>query len=151
MIIKMLQIIAAGCFINQGKKILIVTEKNALFREKRNFPMGQLNEGEYIPSCAIRETLEETGFHVKLSSLLGIYQEIISIGSVTAFIFEAEIVEGKLTIEDDLLNVEWLTVDEIKELDKKGLLVSPYILSVIDRWSSEKRTPILPEFIKFIR
>ena len=150
MIIKMLKIIAAGCFINQGKKILVVTEKNVLFREKRNFPMGQLNEGEYIPSCAIRETLEETGFHVELSSLLGIYQEIISIGSVTAFIFEAEIIEGELTVEDDLLNVEWLSIEEIKKLDKKGLLVSSYILNVIDRWSYKKRTTILPEFIKFI-
>ena len=150
---------AGGCLlVKQNFKgdleFLLVQEKSLPYSNLWNFPIGRSEQNESIISCTKRETEEETGFQVKLSYLIGIYQQPVSLGNVdayvTAFVFAADIVEGELTIPKDLLDVKWFTLEGIHELDRKKLLLSPYILHAIRRWSHKDSVKIPLEAITVI-
>ena len=40
-----------------------------------SFPSGYVDRGERVEDAAVRETLEETGLHVRLNGLVGLYSE----------------------------------------------------------------------------
>jgi ADP-ribose pyrophosphatase YjhB (NUDIX family) len=61
--------------------------------------------GETVSDAAVRETLEETGLHVELSSLLNVYSLP---GAPVIVVYRARVTGGTLTpcAENDLL--EWV-------------------------------------------
>jgi len=69
--------------IEKDGKILLQQEGNELTYGKWYFPSGRMDEKEFILDCAIRETLEETGYKVKLKNLIGIYQYEFSVAVVS--------------------------------------------------------------------
>lgn len=67
----MKQHISAGVVVIENNKVLL------LYREKSNswhLPKGTLKENESLEEAAKRETLEETGFDVKIGNYLGILE-----------------------------------------------------------------------------
>lgn len=114
--------IVAGCVIKKDDKILMVQEAKEKYYGQWNFPAGHVEERENIMEGAIREVKEETGCDIKLTGVLPIktvYQKGIPtlLVSYTADILYENIKFNK----DEILNVEWKNIEEIKNMDEKTL------------------------------
>ena len=64
-----------------------------------SFPSGYVDRGERVEDAAVRETLEETGLHVRLNGLVGLYSETGL--HVAVAVYAAEVVCGKLEAGHD--------------------------------------------------
>jgi len=60
----MQQLIGVGVIIRRGDEILLGKRKGSHGTNTWGLPGGHLDAGEEIPTCAIRETLEETGLSI---------------------------------------------------------------------------------------
>ncbi|MBU0476456.1 NUDIX domain-containing protein, partial [Patescibacteria group bacterium] len=88
-----------------------------------------------VIAAAKRETEEETGLDTEKTRLVGVYESsLVMGGSVQCHIFEARIVRGELTVPDDMLDVRWFSLGEIRDLEEKGLLMFPYVLEAVERY-----------------
>jgi len=135
--------IVGANIIEKDNKILLMQETLEKVKGKWNFPAGRLDMNEDIITCAKREGEEETGFKLKPSYLVGIYQHHKTLEhNVILFVFRSEILGGKLTIPEEAMDVKWFSFDEIKELNKKGLLRSSYILEAIKDYKVGKKIPL---------
>lgn len=112
--------IMVGTIIKRGNKILMIQEgkKGSSCYGQWNFPSGHLEKEENILNGAKRETLEETGYHVKLKKIYPI-QHIYYKEERIRFFFLAEIESKDIMYQpEDILNVKWMTIQKIKKLDK---------------------------------
>jgi len=124
--------IVAGCLVEKDGKYLLVQEKQPKVYGLWNLPAGYVDKGEQIKDAAKREVLEETGFEVKVLDEIDIYHE--STGRPVKHIFKAEISGGKLKKQnDEILDIQWMSFDEIEELSKENKLRAPWIRDVIKK------------------
>ncbi|KRG78895.1 7,8-dihydro-8-oxoguanine-triphosphatase [Stenotrophomonas ginsengisoli] len=65
--------VTVATIVSNGNQVLLVSE-NIAGRTVLNQPAGHLEPGESLQQAALRETLEETGWEVELTGLVGIYQ-----------------------------------------------------------------------------
>lgn len=94
-------------------------------------------DGESFEEAAIREVTEECGYQVSLGKL--IYQSFISskeykgsrndTDEIELVIFEGKIISGKLKIDDQALDLKWLTREEIAKLPLRWDLLKKLILA----------------------
>ena len=91
---------------------IVTNQKNEVLLQLRSdknlwgLPGGAVEKGETVEQAAVREVLEETGLHVKVVSLLGVYSNYFDTYPngdkaqtiTTMFIFK--LVEGNLSIEN---------------------------------------------------
>jgi 8-oxo-dGTP diphosphatase len=97
-------------------------------------PGGGIDPGEDPADAAVREVLEETGYHVDLDGLLGVDSFVIpgpervhpSERPVQALriVYRAHVVGGELRVEEDgsTDGVAWHTQDEVDALDRVTLV-----------------------------
>jgi len=115
----------------KGKKVL-------------NQPAGHVETGESFAAAMVRETLEETAWHVKPVAVTGIYRWQIPTTDHTYFrhCFAATPHEFDpcLTLDDDILNAVWLSYDELRTRQQE--LRSPLVLASIDDYLSGTRYPL---------
>jgi 8-oxo-dGTP pyrophosphatase MutT (NUDIX family) len=117
--------IRVGCsaiiFNNEGKFLLTRRKDNGQWC----LPSGGLEPGESVEETCIREVFEETGLHVDIKRLIGIYSNrdqlvIYDDGGkfqILALHFEAEITGGTLGLSDETTDFGYFSLDEIKEMD----------------------------------
>ena len=81
-----------------------------------NQPAGHVETNETIESAAIREVLEETGHHVEILGLQGIYQGTHS-QTKTHYVrvcFRAKAIElTDLALDQDIIKAEWLPLSDL--------------------------------------
>jgi len=135
-------IVAAGNLISKNGKILLVQETFEEIKGKWNLPVGRLEEDEGIIACGKREGEEETGLTLKPSYLIGVYQVLALKCNVIIFVFKSEINGGKLTIPEDIMDVQWFSPDEIRDMENKGLLADSYILRVLECYQNGNNIPL---------
>lgn len=121
--------------IHRDNRFLMVRE-NDDGREVINQPAGHVEPGESLLQAALRETLEETGWHVSLSGFLGIYTYRSPRNGATYYrlTFVAEPLEqaDPVQLDPEIIAAEWLDLESLKaESDK---LRSPLVLSVIENF-----------------
>lgn len=108
-----------------------------------NQPAGHLEPGESLHAAAVRETLEETGWHVELSSLLAI-QQWHSPGGVDflrfTFAGEARRHEAERRLDNGIVRALWMTRAEVAA--EAARLRSPMVLGDIDAWLGGRRLPL---------
>lgn len=108
-----------------------------------NQPAGHVEEGESILDAATRETIEETGWKVKLESFIGLYTYKAPSNGVTYYrmCFAASAIE-KITdqLDKDIISEHWLSYDEIINL--KHQLRSPLVKKCIDDFRDKKYYPL---------
>jgi 8-oxo-dGTP diphosphatase len=135
--------VITGCVVQDKNRILMVQEGQGLEKELWNFPSGKLENNEKILNAAIREVEEETGYKISISGLLGVYNFIsINNDHVIFFCYVGQVDTGILKYDNnEIINVEWLSLDEITELSDDKLRTHTLIRKVI---SDLKNKPILP-------
>ena len=79
-------------------------------------PGGHLEDGESALACAVRETLEETGYRVRPTALVGVYFQRFPDSSSVNVTFAGELEsEEQLPIaEQDIVEALWMPIEELK-------------------------------------
>ena len=131
--------LTVACVIKRDDRYLLVEEikhnKTVL-----NQPAGHVDAGESLIDAAIRETLEETGWTVKIQSLLGLYRYYAQ-ANQTHYVrvtFVAEAVE-QITdqLDPDIVQAIWLSKEDI--IKRQSQLRSPLVLeNIIDYESGQQ-------------
>lgn len=112
---------AAVALFDAGGKILLLRRKD---NDKWTMPGGTLDFGESLTECAIREVLEETGFNIRITGLIGTYTDpriliAYSDGEVRqefTFVYAAEIESGELAIDNESKEAAWVPLDTAAQL-----------------------------------
>ena len=128
--------VTVACVIERDGKYLMVEERDK-FSGKLVFnqPAGHLEDGESITEAALRETLEETGWHVELTGVLCVALHRAPTNNNTYFrtTFLATPLQRDedARIDPDIHAIHWLDYEEI--LANSARMRSPIALAVIER------------------
>ena len=128
--------------VEQDNKLLLVEEVSH-GKQVFNQPAGHVDEGESIFDAAIRETLEETGWRVKLTSFIGTYIYTAPENDVTyyRFCFAAEAIERASTeLDSDIIEAHWLSPENIAKLGNR--LRSPLVMRCIHDYFEREHLPL---------
>ena len=84
-----------------------------------NQPAGHVEPGEDIIDAAIRETYEETGWHVNINGFIGIYSSTSPATGITyyrlAFTAKPLSLDEQAVIDADIQEVVWLSAEQIRQ------------------------------------
>ncbi|WP_182529146.1 NUDIX hydrolase [Dokdonella fugitiva] len=125
----------------EGRFLLV--EEDVRGRTVLNQPAGHLEPDESLLDAAVRETLEETGWDVALTCLLGVQQWRSPSGSqFVRFTFGADALrhEAGRPLDAGILRALWLSREEIAA--DAARLRSPMVLASIDDWLGGRRLPL---------
>lgn len=133
--------VTVATVVEDNGKFLMVEED--IHGEKiLNQPAGHLEQGETLVQAAVRETLEETGWHVQIEHLIEFsqwtsknsqnhYLRSCFAGSVIKF-------DPNQVLDDGILCALWMTREEVAANQHR--LRSPLVLHHIDHHINGKRT-----------
>lgn len=72
-------------------------------------PGGVLERGEQLEAGVAREVLEETGIHVEVQTLTGVYHHLLR--HVVALVYRCAPIGGIVTVSEESSEVCWLDAD----------------------------------------
>jgi 8-oxo-dGTP pyrophosphatase MutT (NUDIX family) len=131
-----------------GGRVLCVEER-VRGRLVINQPAGHLEPDESLASAALRETLEETGWEVRLTAFVGAYQWQAPATDGEAFgrhylrfAFAAEPVRHHPSrpLDDGILQAMWMTPSEL--IDARDRHRSPLVWQVVADHLAGRRHPL---------
>lgn len=132
--------VTVATIVEQDGRYLMVYEE-AEGKNVYNQPAGHLEPNENLVAAAIRETLEETGWTVTPTALVGInLYEAPSNGVTylrTTFMADAVSFDADRELDTGIIAAVWLSYDEI--VARCAQLRSPMTLQVIDDCRAGKR------------
>lgn len=109
-----------------------------------NQPAGHLEPHESLLDAAVRETLEETGWTVELTDLIGIFRWDTADASAQylRFAFAGRPLrhDARHTLDEGIVRALWLTREEVAA--QAARLRGPLVLGNIDAWLAGKRYPL---------
>ncbi len=107
-----------------------------------NQPAGHWEPGETLLEAAVRETLEETGWHVKLTGLIGIYQIEINQNTYLRHGFAAHAIskDPKAIIDSDIDAIHWMTYEQVSSCQQRHR--SPLVQQLIDDYRQSSLQPL---------
>lgn len=137
--------VVVACIVERDGRYLIVEESiPGMPQLVLNQPSGHWEHGETLVEAGIREALEETGWHVKPTALLGLYHYDppgLGYGFLrVAFLAEALREEPNYQLDDGIERVLWLTRDELVANQDRHR--SPMVLRCIDDALAGRRLPL---------
>jgi 8-oxo-dGTP pyrophosphatase MutT (NUDIX family) len=135
--------VTVACVVAAGARYLMV-EEEVSGRLAYNQPAGHLDPGETLAQAAARETLEETGWTVLPTHLVGVHQWLSTEhgDGVVRFTFAANASshDPARPLDTGIRRALWLTRSEIAALGER--LRSPLVLLSIDAWLAGQRLPL---------
>ncbi len=92
-------------------------------------PGGQMDSGETVEECCIREIFEETGLKIRPKRLIAIYSNRDQLvvypdgnrAQIVVFSFEAEITGGNLGLSDETTEAGYFSPAEMETMPLLGL------------------------------
>jgi ADP-ribose pyrophosphatase YjhB (NUDIX family) len=129
------RVTVAAVIENDGRYLLVEERDKTSGRLVFNQPAGHLERGESLPEAAIRETLEETGWEIELTGILGTALYRAPGNGVTYYRTTFAGVPLKevsgTALDPDIHRTHWLTYEAI--LAESGRMRSPLVLASIER------------------
>ncbi|GGJ84358.1 NUDIX hydrolase [Pseudomonas matsuisoli] len=135
--------VTVATVIEQAGRFLLVEETKA-GRKVLNQPAGHLEPDEALVDAAVRETLEETGWHVRIDGIVGIGLYKAPSNGVTYYrtTFHATPLahDPAYELDADIDRALWLSLDEIRA--ESSRLRSPMVLEAIEQYLTGHRYPL---------
>jgi len=135
-------VVVAAIVERDGKFLLV--EEEADGRLVLNQPAGHLDEGESLMDAVVRETLEETAWHLTPEALLGVYRWPHPTKAVTymrfAFIGRVTRHEPGRPLDEGIKRALGLTPEEIRA--ERGRHRSPQVERCLDDYLAGQRFPL---------
>lgn len=135
--------VTVATVIEDNGRFLLV-EELADGRAVFNQPAGHLEADESLIEAAHRETLEETGWHIELTAVTGIYLYTAPSNGVT---YQRVCFAGKplrhqpdLALDEGIIGPRWLTRDELAAQPERWR--SELVLRCIDDFLAGERFPL---------
>lgn len=132
--------ITVATVIEKDGRFLFVKE-HAESRTVLNQPAGHLEMDESLIQAAIRETLEETGWDIEISHLIGIYLYTAPSNNITyqrvCFAGQALRQRENYRLDEGIIGPVWLNRDEL--LMQSELWRSPMVLRSVDDYLNGAR------------
>lgn len=112
---------AAVAIFNDKEEILLLKRRDS---GKWTMPGGTLDFGEDLKTCAIREVLEESGYHVEITDIIGTYTNpntviAYSDGEVRqefTILYKGEILDGQIEIDSESTAYQWIKLNQVSDL-----------------------------------
>lgn len=109
-----------------------------------NQPAGHYEAGETLVEAAIRETLEETGWHVRPTAVLGIYEwhppQLAYPFVRVAFVADALAHEPDRSLDQGIERTLWLSREEL--VAETHRLRGPAVQCCVDDYLAGQRFPL---------
>jgi 8-oxo-dGTP pyrophosphatase MutT (NUDIX family) len=122
----------------------LVVEEETRDGTRINQPAGHLELGETLTAAAVRETLEETGWHVAPTALIGVYRWQTPKSETTfirfAFAADARRHDAERPLDVGIVRALWLTYEDLAA--QKPRHRSPLVLRCVDDYRAGRRWPI---------
>lgn len=133
-------IVVCANLIEKDGTFLLVQESKERVKGKYNMPAGKIEGNESLIEGAKREAKEETGLHVEPEKLVGVYQSPTSRtgNNIVCFVFKSKILGGEIQNSEAHPDVRFFSFEEIKEMDQKNILRSPYIMSALNHYKTRE-------------
>lgn len=128
---------SAAIFNADGKVLLTRRADNGQWC----LPSGGMDAGESTVEAAVREVFEETGLHVRMTRLVGVYSDpnqlvMYADGNkvqILAVHFEAEIIGGELGLSEETTDFGYFSRAEVDAMD----LLGHHKQRVVDTWTAQ--------------
>lgn len=135
--------VTVATVIEHEGRFLLVEEETPQGRVY-NQPAGHLEAGETLIEAARRETLEETGWQVQITGVVGIGLYTAPANGVTyhrtTFFAQPLRHDPAATLDSGIIGPVWLDLSEIRRSSAK--LRSPLVLKVIEQYLAGHRYPL---------
>ena len=135
--------VVAATIVEKDGRFLCVEEESE-GRLVLNQPAGHLDPGESLIDAAMRETAEETGWTVKIESLLGIYlvETELAGRSFIRFCFIASGMshDADAPLDDEIRAVHWLSEADLRR--ERSRHRSPMVMRSVEDYLAGHSYPL---------
>ena len=128
--------VTVATVIEDGGRYLLVEERDKVSGDMVfNQPAGHLEPNESLAEAALRETLEETGWCIELSGILGIATYTAPLNQVTylrtTFLGKPLYPAAGANLDPDIHAIHWLDYESI--LSNSDRMRSPLVIASIEQ------------------
>jgi 8-oxo-dGTP pyrophosphatase MutT (NUDIX family) len=124
--------------------LFLLVEEETRSGCRLNQPAGHVEAGESLPDAAVREALEETGWHVQPTALIGIYRWRSTESGETfirfSFAGNATGHDAARPLDSGIVSALWLSYGDIVARSREHR--SPLVLRCIEDYRAGKRWPL---------
>jgi 8-oxo-dGTP pyrophosphatase MutT (NUDIX family) len=118
-----LRVGCTACIFDDTRERLLLTRRSD--NGRWCLPGGSMESGESAAETCVREVLEETGLHVEIVKLIGVYTSPDIViqhhtgprKQLVAISFEARVVGGTAGISNETTEFGWYTPAQIEQMD----------------------------------